>query len=151
MVKIEASTTVDRPVDEVWKFVTDLSNSPKWHIEGDSEWFAEMKQTSTGPLGVGTTFLYRRSKYPKITDGRVVVYEPNRKVSFEFTSGAMKGATVIMSFEVIEGKTRVIETDDYKLSGFWKLVGLFMGGGMKRNAEARVVKLKHTLESGSKS
>jgi len=151
MAKIEASATVDRPVEDVWKFVTDLSSMPKWHIEGESEWFAELKQTSTGPLGVGTTILYRRSKYPKMTDGRVVAYEPNQKVSFEFTSGPMKGATATMSFETIEGKTRVTETDEYKLTGLWRLIWPFMEGGAKRNVELRVGKLERALELGTKS
>ena len=151
MGRIEASVTVDRPIEDVWKFVADLSNMPKWHIEGESEWFAEFKQTSTGPLGVGTTFLYRRSKYPKMTDGRVIAYEPNQKVSFEFTSGPMKASTATMSFETIEGKTRVTETDEYKPTGFWRLVWPFMEGPAKRNAEARIVKLERALESGTKS
>ena len=30
MTKIQASATIDRPVDEVWKFITCVSNGPKW-------------------------------------------------------------------------------------------------------------------------
>jgi uncharacterized protein YndB with AHSA1/START domain len=148
MVKVEASVMVDHPVEVVWKFVTDWPNSPKWHIEAG---FVELRQTSTGPLAVGTTLLYRGSKFPKINDLRVVEYEPNRKLSLEFTSGPMKGTIVTMSFEAIEGKTRFTETDDYKLSGFWKLVVPFMGGQVKRNVEGRVGTVKRILESKSQS
>jgi len=28
--KIKASAIVERPVEEVWKFMTDLENTPKW-------------------------------------------------------------------------------------------------------------------------
>ena len=148
MVKVEASVVVDRPVEAVWKFAADLSNSPKWHIEAG---FMEIRQTSTGPFGVGTTAQYRGSKFPKINDLRVLEYEPNRKFSLEFTSGPTKGAIVTMSFEAIEGKTRFTETDDYNLSGFWKLIGPFMAGEVKRNVEGRVGKVKRILESEAQS
>jgi uncharacterized protein YndB with AHSA1/START domain len=46
MVKIVASVLIDRPVEEVWKFVMDLSKLPKWNTG-----ILEAKQTSAGPLG----------------------------------------------------------------------------------------------------
>ena len=48
MARFETSVTIDRPVEEVWKFITDLSNMPKWSN------ILESKQTSPGPMGVGT-------------------------------------------------------------------------------------------------
>jgi len=146
MAKIVTSILIDRPPEAVWKFATDLSNSPKWDVD-----CVETKQTSTGPLGVGTTLQYRRSTNPKINDERVLEYEPNRKFTFEFTSGPMKGSIVTMSLEVTGGKTRVTETGDYKLSGFYRLLVPFMGGMGKRKAEGRVGNLKRILESEAKS
>jgi uncharacterized protein YndB with AHSA1/START domain len=29
MVKIEASVMIDRPIEEVWRFITDISKVPK--------------------------------------------------------------------------------------------------------------------------
>jgi hypothetical protein len=49
--RIEASVTIDRPLDRVWRFMTDFSNYPKIRPT-----FVEMKQTSSGSVGVGTTF-----------------------------------------------------------------------------------------------
>lgn len=75
---------IDRPVEEVWKFITDVSNAPKWD-EDVTEW----KQTSAGPLGVGTTFdaIHRRLTYSE----RVTEYEPNKRLSLLITSGPAKG------------------------------------------------------------
>lgn len=51
MTRTEASVTINRSAEDVWKFITDVSNGPKWD-EGLTEW----RQTFAGPLGVGTTF-----------------------------------------------------------------------------------------------
>lgn len=146
MKKIVASVLIDRPVEAAWKFVADLSNIPKWQAE-----CVEMKQTSSGPAGVGATFLYRRATNPKINDARIIGYEPNRQVTLEFTSGLIKGSTGNISLETVEGKTRLTETDDYKLGGLYSLLTPFMGGQAKRNAEAHVGNLKRILESEKKS
>ena len=146
MKEIVASVLINRPPEAIWKFVTDWSNNPKWDTDS-----VETKQTSPGPVGVGTTFQFRRSTSPKIQDGRVLEYKPNQKFAFEFTSGPGKGSRITMSLEAVEGKTRFTETDDYKIGGFYKLLVPFMGGQAKRNAEARVGNVKRILESEAKS
>ena len=146
MAKIVTSVLIDRPPEVIWKFTTDFSNDPKW-----DPGVVETKQTSPGPLGVGTTVQFRRSKFPKIMNYRILEYEPNRKFTFEFTSGPIKGSIITMSLEVVEGKTRVSEIDNYQGSGFYKLLVPFMKGSGKREAEARVGNIKRILESEAKS
>jgi uncharacterized protein YndB with AHSA1/START domain len=147
MEKILASVVIDRPAEAVWKFTTDWSNNPKWDKN-----CVETKQTSAGPIGVGSTGQYRRSSFPKINDWQVVEYEPNRKFSFKFASGPMKGTVVAMTLETVEGKTRLTETDDYKIGGIYRLALPFMGGQSraKREAEGRIGGIKRVLESESK-
>ena len=148
MKKIVASVLIDRPPEAIWKFITNPSNDPRWDANT-----VESKLTSTGPLGVGSTVQFRRSTFPKIMNYRILEYEPNRKVTFEFTSGPIKGSILSMNLEVVEGKTRLTETDDYKFSGFYKLLMPFSGGEGKgkREAEARVGNVKRILESEAKS
>jgi hypothetical protein len=55
-----------------------------------------------------------------------------------------------MSLEAIEGKTRLTDTDDYKIGGFYRLVIPFMRGQAKRNNEARLGGAKRILESEAK-
>ena len=47
----EDSIVIDRPVDEVLRFVADTSNDPKWHTT-----VVEVRKTSAGPIGLGSTF-----------------------------------------------------------------------------------------------
>jgi len=42
---------IGRPVEEVFAYVMDVSNWPKWNT-----YLLEVAKTSKGPLGVGTTF-----------------------------------------------------------------------------------------------
>jgi uncharacterized protein YndB with AHSA1/START domain len=144
MVKFEASAMVDRPVEDVWKFITDYANYPKWDPV-----IIELRKTSDGPLGVGATLEVRHSNMT--IPERVIEYEPNRKFAFVVTSGPGKGTTGTFSVENIEGKTRLTETDDFKFNGFFKLVGPFLTRSVKRQAVARVGKAKQVLESEAKS
>ncbi|MGZ4947388.1 MAG: SRPBCC family protein, partial [Halobacteriota archaeon] len=51
MARIEVSTDINRPVEEVFTSTTDAKSWPKWH-----EKFQETEQTSSGQVDVDTTF-----------------------------------------------------------------------------------------------
>ena len=148
MAKWEASTTIDRPVEDVWKFITDLSKLPKWNPET-----LEPKQTSAGPLGVGATieFKVKMGNRTMTIPIRVTEYEPNRRFSFEHISGPLKGTTEIDTLETIEGKTRFARSGDMKFNGFYKLVGPFITPSMRRGVVASLGNAKRMLESEAKS
>ena len=137
---------IDRSAEAVWNFMMTLTNYPKFDPA-----VLEVKQTSTGPLGAGTTFMLRQQRNPKTTDARVIEYEPNRKFVFDCTSGVLKGSIVTLSFDTIDGKTRLTETDNYRINGFYRLLVPFMGGQVKRYAEGRMGNVKRILESEAKT
>ena len=89
MVKIEASVMIDRPIEEVWKFITDLSKIPTWDTL-----VSEVRQTSTGPLRVGSTCEFKEKMMNRPILMRVTEYEPNRRFSFEHISGPAKGSII---------------------------------------------------------
>ncbi|HUI00167.1 MAG TPA: SRPBCC family protein [Nitrososphaerales archaeon] len=142
--KFEASVVIERPIDEVWKFVTDLPSVPKW-----SHALLEKRQTSPGPLGVGTT-VQSRTKDRTFT-GRVTEFEPNRKFTWEMTSGPIRGSHEYDSLETVEGGTRLTHAVDFRLSGLYKLLGPFIAGRTRRNGEAHAKtdldNVKRILES----
>jgi uncharacterized protein YndB with AHSA1/START domain len=136
--------TIDRPIEEVWRFMSDFSNTPKWSPD-----IVEMTQTSPGPLGVGTTLLIRHPK--QSLAGRVTEFEPDRSFVFEVTSGPARGTRVGYSMERIERNTRLVYSFDFKLEGFYRLFGPFVTGRATRQgqteAEANVSNVKRILES----
>jgi uncharacterized protein YndB with AHSA1/START domain len=146
MVKIEASVMIDRPIEEVWKFKTDLSNGPKYNPD-----IVEVRQVSSEPFGIGTTVRMIRAKTPKVLDLRVIKYEPNSEVALEVISGPLKGSTLGSSFETVEGKTRLTDMYDWKFSGLYKLAALFIGGTANRETATLLGNIKRILESEAKS
>jgi carbon monoxide dehydrogenase subunit G len=49
MTRIERSIVIDRPVDDVWEFVHDITNDRLWQTT-----LVESEQLTDGPMGVGT-------------------------------------------------------------------------------------------------
>ncbi len=53
MNEFEIVTVIDRPVDQVFAFLVDAGTASDWNPG-----LTEARQTSDGPVGVGTTVLY---------------------------------------------------------------------------------------------
>jgi hypothetical protein len=72
--KITVSTTVDRPVREVWAWyaVDHVRNHPRWDPE------MELEQLSEGPIGLGTRIrrLNRHFEVPIEGEMQIVEWEP---------------------------------------------------------------------------
>ena len=139
--------TIDSPVGAVWKLIADYAKYPMW------AGCLESKQTSTGPFGVGATWRETRSKMPKVMDFRVTECEPNLKFGFEITSGPIRGSMMTYNLENAQGKTKVTEKDDFNMSGILKLLGPFVDrpGNWEKEANDRLVSLKHAMESETRS
>ena len=89
MSAVTVDTIIDRPPDEVFRFVaTDhFENHPKWDPD-----VVEMHQTSPGSVRVGTTgtVLRRRGRSQVTGAVTVVAYEPNRAAAWEVTFGSFR-------------------------------------------------------------
>ena len=147
MVKVEASAIINCPGEDVWKFITDFTNSSKW-----LSYEAELKQTSEGPLGVGTTgrvsarFFYRDVEY----DLRVTDFEPNRKLAADFTNGIAKRFGLIWTsiLEVVEdGKTKLTQAKEAEYRGIWKLFQPLLVRSLRKEEEEEIAKIKRILEA----
>jgi len=144
MAKIQERVIINRPPEEVWKFLTDLSNLPKW----DSG-VLEAKQTSPEPLGVGSTFLTRHrwiTYYFRCSE-----YEPNHRFSFEFSQGPMKGAKASVNLETIEEKTSATFAIDPKIGGVLKLFGPYLNRNLRGHNRESAATVKRILESKAQS
>ncbi len=145
MAQVEISTTIKRPVEDVWAVISNVENNPKW-----SSAALEAKQTSTGPIGVGTTaryvgkFLGRRIESESV----VTEFEPNRKYTWDSTSGPfpIKGSVTL---EPIEGGTRVNATFDAEPAGFFKLAEPLVMSMGKRQFQGDLDNLKDLMEANA--
>jgi len=141
--KAEASAVIGRPIEEVFAFSTDPEKLAMWAGP-----VTEAKQTSEGPLGVGTTstrvtqLLGRRIEH----DYEVTEYQPNRTYSAKTTTGALP-IEEHLSFEAVEGGTKVTVEGDVEAAGFFKLAEPIVSRIVKRQVEHDVATLKELLEA----
>lgn len=145
MIKIRNSFQINRPVEEVFAFVTNIDKLPLWAGP-----VTEAKQTSEGPIGVGTTqtqtaqFLGRKVE----TNQEVTEYELNKKFSTKATSGPLP-MEVRYTFESVDGGTMVQLEGDVAAGGFFALAEPIAGRMLQRQTDADAVTLKELLESGA--
>ena len=112
--RITKSVLINRPVEVVWAFVTDLRNTPNWTRSG-----SELRLTSEGPPQVGATVEGRRRLFRRFdikTQGIVISeYEPNHAFSIDATVPLMGRANQRLLFEPVAGGTRLTRSGDLKL------------------------------------
>ena len=149
MVKITDSTIIDRPVEEVWSFVSDPGNDPKWY-----QGTMEVRQISEGPTAVGTTFeaVIQFRGRSLVAVARCIVLNPNKEVTWKFTSGLMKRSTDSWRVEPIDEKsTRLTRVFDMRVSGFWRLIQPIVARGTKQAHEAEIRNVKRIVEGESQA
>jgi uncharacterized membrane protein len=144
MVRIEDSASIDRPVEEVWRFVSDPSNTPQWY-----QGTLEVKELSEGPLAVGTTFevvVHYRGR-SLVFGARCTVLNQNNEVTWEFISGLTKGSTDSWRMKPMdEQSTRVTRVFDLRVSGPWRVIQPLIARGTKRAHAAEIHTVKRILE-----
>lgn len=146
MARLESSVTINRPVEEVFAFLSNYENDPKW-----SSATVEGTKTSEGPIGVGTTWrsvskvLGRRVE----TELEYIEYELNRKIAIRQASGPYPH-TFIVTLERVEGGTKINFAGEFEPGGFFgKLADPLLTRIAKRPLEAGFAKLKDLMEAGA--
>src|SRR5262249_27963599 len=105
MVRITDGTIIDCPVEEVWRFVSDPSNAPKWY-----QGTMEVREISEGLIAVGTTFeavVHYRGR-SLMFGARCTVLKQNKELTWEFTSGPTKGSTDTWWMDPIDEKSTTL-------------------------------------------
>ena len=144
MIKAEQTIVIDRPVDEVFAFVTDQTNTPRWQAG-----LVELERTTEGPIGVGTkhkgarNFMGRRMELAN----EYTVYEPGKLVTFRTTSGPALVASYL--FESVPGGTRLTSRVEMQGAGLYGLLEPVICAGLRREMKAALPALKALLESPS--
>jgi uncharacterized protein YndB with AHSA1/START domain len=134
---------INRPIAEVFAYVTDLNTHTQWQAG-----IVEAAQTSKGPTGVGSTYRYVMQLAGQRLDtaGEVTEYEPNRKYSFKATSGPipLQGG---FTFEATAGGTQVRMSAEGEPGGFFKLATPLLNSMTRRQLETSLSNLKDILEA----
>ncbi|MEE4310252.1 MAG: SRPBCC family protein [candidate division KSB1 bacterium] len=140
MIEFENVIEIEKPVREVFAFVSNFENASKWNY-----YVLEVKKTTEGPVKVGTTFYQTRK-----TDNqsfKIVEYEPEKKVSIQTLPDSKPSFEMRFSFEPVKEGTRLI--DNWKLdSGKPGLIEKLAKIMVQKAAKENLKKLKKLLETG---
>ncbi len=117
MANFTSSTTIKRPVEDVFAVMSNPANDHRW-----SSAVIEAELTSPGPVGVGTT-----ARYVGKTLGRrfeseweITEFEPNRRLVAR-SRGTPVPLHATLTFEPARGGTLVTVAYEAELHGLYKL------------------------------
>jgi uncharacterized membrane protein len=144
MFKFEKSITINRPQQEVFDFVMNLENDPKWQDSIESA-----KQMSDGKIGVGSTWHYvtkylgRKSE----TEIQLTSYDPPNGASVKAINGPVPFENTY-KFESNGNGTKMTISGQAEIGGFFKLAEGLAGKQIEKQMEADAAALKTLLEAG---
>jgi uncharacterized protein YndB with AHSA1/START domain len=142
MIKIEKNIIINRSVEEVWKFLSNVENMPKW-----DRGVLEARQTSEGLPGVGSTMQIRRQFFgrQRIVKIRVSEYVLNRRIALQGNIGAITVQTGF-TFEPVEAGTRLTQPSEIEIGGWWKWITPILLSMLNRDGGEDLANLKRIIE-----
>lgn len=145
MVRVEESITIDRPVEEVFTYLSNIERQPEWvsSLQGSSK-------ESQEPTAVGTRYRQQSKILGRKIDlnNEITAFEPPQVYEFHSTSGPMQ---MTMRFTMTaEGTgTHVLQVVEGESGGFFKLADPLLARTLRKQLEADLETLKVMLESGA--
>jgi hypothetical protein len=142
MATFDESVVIHRPLEEVFAFVSNLENDPPWSSA------TEIRQTSDGPIGTGTTFRQRDRFLGRPVDLRleVVAYETNHSITLSSASGllSLEGTRIVEP--LADTATRVTFKGRGHARGVLKFAEPLLAAVGHRRLRTQLRKLKELLE-----
>jgi uncharacterized membrane protein len=140
MLEFENTIRIDRPIDEVFAFLSDFENIPKWNY-----YVLEVRQLSESPRGIGTT--YHQVRKTDEQDFRIIEFEPSHTVAVKTLP--QSSPSLEMRFTLYEEGDTTRVRDEWKLdTGRLALLERLTGGRVKSAVAENLAKLKELLEEG---
>lgn len=140
--EIQHSLVIDRPVDEVFAFVSNARNDNLW--ETGVEACIPDREPGVGQQRdvVMTVFGRRKEGTAEVTE-----YDENRLLTIETTSGLPVHAITTYEFEEVDGCTRIDLTMQAEpVSMLFKLLSPILGRLLQKQWEDDLATLKEIIE-----
>jgi len=143
MFKYEKSVFINRPQQEVFDFVTNLSNDAQWQNSIES-----VKRLSDGPIGVGSTWRYVTSLLGRKNevDIQMTSYEPPHQSRVKAVGGSIPFENT-HTFQSQDGGTLLTFTGQAEIGGFFKIAEGLAGKQIEKQMESDAAALKRLLEA----
>lgn len=146
MIQFTVETDIERPVPEVFAYVTDPAKLPTWQTNTVS-----VVQEGDGPLALGTRLReVHRGPGGKELESLVEVseYEPDSRFGLRMIEGPLL-VHGLLGFEHVDGGTRLFFTVHGEPSGAMRFAQPLLRRGLKRQFMQHCANLKRVLEEGA--
>jgi uncharacterized membrane protein len=101
MIEFENSIVIDRPLEEVFAFVSNFENMSKWNY-----YVMDVNKQTDGPVDVGTT--YHQTRKTDQQQFQVVEFEPNEAVTIK-TLAPERKLNMRFRFKPTDKGTQIID------------------------------------------
>jgi len=144
MINLDLGTLIDKPVKDVFAFVTNPANMAKWNSA-----VVSMEQITPGAVGLGTKFKNVGEMLGRRIEGemQVVAFEPDSKYGFQMNAGPMQ-VNITLAFKTVGTGTKLSLNAQGNPAGVFKLAEGVMQGRVKSMMEENLARLKSVLEKG---
>jgi len=145
MINFELSALVDRPMQDIFTFLSNPLNLPKWQAM-----VASIEQATPGAVGVGSKYNVHAELLGRHIDGvmEVTAYEPPTKFGFTNQAGPMQ-VTVAITLKPVGTGAKITLNAEGNPAGLFKLAEGPLTHQIKSQMEANLERLKFLLESGA--
>lgn len=142
--RLEESVEINRPLEEVFKYVSDVGNYPQWmaHV-------LEVRKHTADPRQQGDSFVVairsvgRRFETPYERTS----YEADRRYTDSAVGGPIPDQRWHSSFQTVPGGTRFTRAVDVESSGLLKLLEPLQKRAAQRQLQKDLQTLKRVLEA----
>ena len=143
MAKFEINLVINRPIEEVFAFISNPENLPRWRAGT-----LEIKQDSSGPLGVGSIVRGRFTFLGRPFDGNleIIAHEPHQRYGTRLVEGPFP-LEARYTLEPAGHGTQLTLVIEGEPGGFFKLAEPLVVSLAKRSYEADLHNLKEMLEA----
>jgi len=145
MLSTEASEAIARSPQDVFAFVADVRNDPKWHTD-----VTEASLTQGDGSSVGSVYTIKVKPQMGMTGGTVKVaeYSAPSKIVYDVDMGRMKPTTTF-TVQPDGSGARISRKVEMETTGLMKLMAPLMGGMFRKRNVMFLGNLKRVMESGS--
>ncbi len=142
MATFENTVLIARPIEDVFGFLSDLENVPRWNYA-----IVETRKVSEGPIGVGTVYRQVRS-VPSRSEERleITTYDPPRQLGLRGRLGPF-ASRLFYALDATPEGTRVTNTVEVELHGPGRLLGRVAVPRVRDAVAANLRKLKELVEA----
>jgi carbon monoxide dehydrogenase subunit G len=145
MINLDFGVLIDRPMKDVFTFVSNPNNMSKWNSA-----VVSLEQVSPGVMGVGSKFKTVGEMMGRRIEGemQITAYEPDTKCGFQVNAGPMQ-VNLTLSLKTVGTGTKVSLNAQGNPGGIFKLAEGVMTGQVKSMMEGNLARLKDALEKGA--